>query len=378
MPDPFDPSHDDSIDRAYRAALAAAPEANEPERALRRRRAVLAAVQATSPTVQPDKPGLAANDPRWYASAAVWRGLAAACVLVASSLVVTRLLDEGADDAGFTPAPVSTSASAAPTAPTAPIAATQTTAATQPQADAAPAERRPSAAKASAKSAAPAATQRPAPDAQTPRAAAAPATPQARDSEANRAAQMAMASGQTARAAPAQAVAQRALSAETDAARADANASAAAQALGITSGERAAEARPEARKAESAVDAAVGAAGQVRAAQARSISRPTAPAREATNATAPPTPPDSLLAAVSRGDFESAKQVLATVRPDAQQDGDGRSALALAVLRSDLAMVKLLLASGANRLAPDRFGQTPQGYATQQADPALRAAFGLP
>ena len=56
----------------------------------------------------------------------------------------------------------------------------------------------------------------------------------------------------------------------------------------------------------------------------------------------------------------------------------GRSALALAVLRSDLAMVKLLLASGANRLAADRFGQTPQGYAAKQADPALRAAFGLP
>ena len=146
----------------------------------------------------------------------------------------------------------------------------------------------------------------------------------------------------------------------------------------MVSAERAADARSEAKKAESAADSAIGGAGQVRAAEARPMPRPTARAAQASNAIALPTPPDSLLAAVSRGDVESAKQVLAAVGPDAQQDGDGRSALALAVLRSDLAMVKLLLASGANRSAADRFGQTPQGYAAKQADPALRAAFGLP
>ncbi len=91
-----------------------------------------------------------------------------------------------------------------------------------------------------------------------------------------------------------------------------------------------------------------------------------------------PVPGNSLLAAVVRGDIESARQWLAAAGPDAGQDGDGRSALALAVLRADLAMVRLLLAHGADRLARDRFGQTPQGYAAAQADPALRTAFDLP
>jgi hypothetical protein len=42
-----------------------------------------------------------------------------------------------------------------------------------------------------------------------------------------------------------------------------------------------------------------------------------------------------------------------------ERDVDGRAALAIAVLRADVPLVKLLLASGANRRAVDRFGQTP-------------------
>jgi len=91
-------------------------------------------------------------------------------------------------------------------------------------------------------------------------------------------------------------------------------------------------------------------------------------------------PGGGLLAAVTRGDIKAARRILSTTDPDAERDPDGRTALAIAVLRSDLPMAKLLLASGANRRAQDRFGQTPAGYAQAQAtgDPVILRAFGSP
>ena len=142
----------------------------------------------------------------------------------------------------------------------------------------------------------------------------------------------------------------------------------------MASADRAANLRLE----ESRNEAAGGIAAQKRATQAQDALRPTAKAAAAPDTRSRSARNDSLLAAVAHGDVEAARQWLAVVGPDAQQDSDGRSALALAVLRSDLAMVRLLLAQGANRLARDRFGQTPQGYAAAQADPLLHAAFDLP
>ena len=59
-----------------------------------------------------------------------------------------------------------------------------------------------------------------------------------------------------------------------------------------------------------------------------------------------------------------------------ERDADGRTALAIAVLRADLPLVRLLLASGANRHAVDRFGHTPLSYADASGDTTMPQAFG--
>ncbi|MGL6111849.1 MAG: ankyrin repeat domain-containing protein [Rubrivivax sp.] len=87
---------------------------------------------------------------------------------------------------------------------------------------------------------------------------------------------------------------------------------------------------------------------------------------------------EGLLVAVGNGDIEAARTVLQTTEPDAERDADGRTALAIAVLRADVPLVKLLLASGANRHAVDRFGHTPLSYASASADTAMLQAFGKP
>ena len=87
---------------------------------------------------------------------------------------------------------------------------------------------------------------------------------------------------------------------------------------------------------------------------------------------------EGLLVAVNKGDIEAARTVLRTTDPDAERDADGRTALAIAVLRADVPLVKLLLASGANRLAVDRFGQTPVGYANAIGDTTVLQALGRP
>ena len=90
-----------------------------------------------------------------------------------------------------------------------------------------------------------------------------------------------------------------------------------------------------------------------------------------------PAPQGSLLAAVAAGDADTVARLLQTTAPDAERDADGRTALALAVLRSDARSVKLLLGHGSDRLLPDRFEQTPQGYAAALGDPAVLDAFGM-
>jgi hypothetical protein len=91
-----------------------------------------------------------------------------------------------------------------------------------------------------------------------------------------------------------------------------------------------------------------------------------------------PAPGNGLLIAVNKGDIEAARTILQGTDPDAERDADGRTALAIAVLRANVPLVKLLLASGANRRAVDRFGHTPVSYATASADTALLQAFGKP
>jgi hypothetical protein len=79
-----------------------------------------------------------------------------------------------------------------------------------------------------------------------------------------------------------------------------------------------------------------------------------------------------------RGSQPSLRSIPGRQHPDTQRDADGRTALALAVLRADVPMVKRLLAQGAQPQVPDRFGQTPQGYAEASGDPAMRQAFQGP
>ena len=81
-----------------------------------------------------------------------------------------------------------------------------------------------------------------------------------------------------------------------------------------------------------------------------------------------------LLDAVNKGDIEVARTLLQTTNPDAERDADGRTALAIAVLRADLPLVKLLLASGADRRAVDRFGHTPVSYASASTDATMLQA----
>ena len=69
---------------------------------------------------------------------------------------------------------------------------------------------------------------------------------------------------------------------------------------------------------------------------------------------------------------------MATACWSRRRDADGRTVLAIAVLRADVPLVKLLLASGANWRAVDRFGHTPVSYANASGDTAILQAFGKP
>jgi hypothetical protein len=89
-------------------------------------------------------------------------------------------------------------------------------------------------------------------------------------------------------------------------------------------------------------------------------------------------PSEGLLVAVNKGDIEAARTLLQTTDPDAERDADGRTALTVAVLRADVPLVKLLLASGANRRAVDRFGQTAESYANASGDATMLQALRRP
>jgi ankyrin repeat protein len=91
-----------------------------------------------------------------------------------------------------------------------------------------------------------------------------------------------------------------------------------------------------------------------------------------------PAPGSGLLEAAAAGDADALENLLKRVAPDAERDAQGRTALALAVLRSDSRSVMLLLAHGADRHRADWHGQTPLDAALRLADPAVLKALGLP
>jgi hypothetical protein len=339
-----DPSDDEDIDRAYRAAVDAASDETDLVAAHRRRRAVLDAVLAASPQVgrgsaaqQPASPAVAggrpaSNQPVWRLPAAWWRGAAAACVIVSSALVVSHLREEAGTG----------------------LEVHEPTAASKTAADEA---RAPVAVQGSAQRA----TVAPAPE-PTP----APTLTRTRPPKPAGLATMARAPTQPlasiAPAAPA--AAGQLQAAPPSASPPPATAVAAITATESTQQSRVRVARPAAPEAAVAAAADRVVATQALAGAGAKAERLTAR--------------QSLLAAVAAGDASAAELILASSNADAETDADGRTALALAVLNMDARLVKLLLARGANRLAPDRFGQTPQGYAQAGGNTAVLRAFGLP
>lgn len=335
-------------DRAYRAALQAVADAADRAPALQRRRAVLDAVRAartagrasaavdTAPSTPAATERLASNETLWRQPAAWWRGAAAACVLVSSTLLVVHLQEEPVSGAAPS-ARGAADVAPAPAAPPPQMASLEPRAAT-------PA---PVVADASAKAQA----QAQAPQARRPGAATMPTTPPP-------VAQMPEAT--TAHAPPAAAMPAVA-------------AAPMAAARGLTSSP----------PVVAAVDAQARAAASADAAQlSRLSSRREISERRADMARPPPgplaqpLPAETLLAAAAAGDTAALERLLAN--PDAVRDADGRTALSLAVLRKDAGLVRLLRQRGASLLLPDRFGQTPQGYAQAGGDSAVLQALALP
>lgn len=406
----------DDIDRAYRAAVNAA----EDDAAARRRRsAILQSVrtgdaataapadrQSPDPIAIPNGNRPAANEARWRPGAAWWRGVAAACLMASSALLVLHLRD--APEATVAPAPYADTPHApaphAPApyldaphsdprqvAPTAPAGAAARPAeppegadaaspavakAAPPRSPAAPAPARVIGAAEPARVPAPRRAQRPTvadppPDPESPRSAfrgdgMAAARPTERAESAS--ADLATQDGAQRDAAIAAPPARLAAPAEPDkpAPSAPRVAQRSAADGGVALGATATLRQPAAAAETGKADA-----------------RPAPPSADAARPadTAEPTPPgprSSLLAAAASGNIAAARRLLPGIDPDAERDADGRTALAIAVLRSDLPLVKLLLAGGANRLEPDRFGQTPAGYAAASGSAAIRQAFGRP
>ena len=291
----------------------------------------------------------------WHLSSAWWRGAAAASVIVSSALVVVHLRDEpgvtmqpGARPNADRAAQPSPPAQPAPTLPAAEATTDRLALATPPQSSTAPA----------------------------PATAPSPAAEAARSAFPGDENQAANATG-------------RAGTADADGAILDATPGPAAAPMapapvsGQTRPQRSAPSMPRIDERSgtrsktlapapippATSGAAADAVAEVAPPPAHAV-RPASPAEQA--------PRSGLLAAVTAGDIEAARRILPTTDPDAERDPDGRTALAIAVLRSDLPMTKLLLASGANRRAQDRFGQTPAGHAAASGDPVMLGAFGSP
>ncbi len=312
-----DPSDDDDIDRAYRAAVASQTDAGA-DATRRRRLAVLQAVRGLdaraaqpaeaaapvpAPTRLPGRP--AANQARFGGAGAAWRGAMAACLIASTALVVVHLRDE-------------------PGAAVAPEAATPVAASPPAQPEAQAAAPGPMPAPAPVLMLPPV----PAPKARTP-------WPAARTADtADRA---------PVRAAPA-AVAPQAAAPPPASTVPPLPAPPNAPTITITQ--------------------------MLKAPAMAESSRGAAPDSTGTG--------QGLLEAVARGDQEAAALALGQGPPDAVRDGYGRTALALAVLRGDVSMARWLLTRGAMPGVADRSGQTPLGYAQASGDPAMLRALGKP
>ncbi len=96
---------------------------------------------------------------------------------------------------------------------------------------------------------------------------------------------------------------------------------------------------------------------------------------QAKAAGSPPWPPDGLIAAVEAGNLARIRQQLQSADADAERDAAGRSALAHAVLRSNLPAVELLLAAGADSRLPDRLGRSALDHAESIGNDAILAAL---
>ena len=327
-----DPEDDSDLDRSYRAAVGLMGGAEDRARAQGRRRAVLDAVDAgaASVTARSDQQATA-RVLYWQRPAAWWSGALAACVMAGSALVVVHMLDEPGADA---PSKVADAAWRRAS----PGAEPQTPTVAAPTLNAPEAARRPAAA--------------PKPTGQVAAAHAPLAGQVVPPGSAAREVELARPSNELAKA--------------SSDARLDANATPPRQAVAV--------APPAPARAEAPPPPAAGAPPMAAPAPVAEGDRLT-PQRAARAAAAAPR--SDLLAAVMAGHVDAARAILKHADPDSSKDADGRTALALAVLGSDAEMVVLLLERGADRLAQDRFGQTPLGYAAAAANPAVLKAFGL-
>jgi len=366
---------DDDIDRAYRTAVETTTDVAVVQR---RRRAVLEAVEGLDavPATRGDRhlaaPGdrAAANESRRPPSAPWWRGVAAACVIGTSTLVVVHVqqapeatVETGLrSDADRVAAPAGES-TAARTAEAAPRTSGPTTA----PAVVADARRRAPSVPATAPAGVPSIT---APDpVQKAARSAFPGDGIESTVSTGRAGQSGAATG------------------AIDAAPREPAVVALPSTPIPTPG-------PPERQERSTSRTEQPSAASEKALGAAAVLPPPAAAAQARNAIAKnPTPRDpaarvdmaavrapseGLLAAVARGDIDAARTALQTTAPDAERDADGRTALAIAVLRADVPLVRLLLANGADRHAVDRFGHTPASYAEAGGDTTLRQAMGRP
>ena len=327
-----DPEDDSDLDRSYRAAVGLMGGAEDRARAQGRRRAVLDAVDAcAAPVTARGEPPATAQVLDWQRPAAWWSGALAACVMAGSALVVVHMLDEPGADAPSKVADAAWRRASPGVEPQTPTVAAPTLNA-------------------------PAAAHKPAaaakPTGQVAAAHAPPAGQAVPPGSATRELELARPSDELAKA--------------SSDARLDANATPPRQAVVAAPP---APARAEAPPPPAALPPPMATPAPV--AEGDRL----APQRAARAAAAAPR--SDLLAAVMAGHVDAARAILKHAGPDSSKDADGRTALAWAVLGSDAEMVVLLLERGADRLAQDRFGQTPLGYAAAAANPAVLKAFGL-